>query len=174
MSHRLFKYLLFVFLLAGCSVTAPSVSEKKVAELSYLFQSLDASISASEASKLSRDIFYKTHKLAKEFELTSPPLLHNFLVNIGLREKGLCYQWSDALYAHLSGETYPSFEFHLFGANIGEYFSEHNALVVVAKGQAVQEGIIIDPWRNSGELYFSKVRNDPEYKWKHRSSRGCR
>ena len=124
--------------------------------------------------QLSRDIFHKTQELTKEFELTSPPLFHNFLVNTGLREKGLCYQWSDALYAYLSARDYPSFEFHLFGANIGEYFSEHNALVVVAKDHAAQEGIIIDPWRNSGELYFSKVEDDREYQWKHRAIRGCR
>lgn len=155
-------------------VTPPSVSQTKVVQLSLLLQSLDSAIPVSEAMQLSRDIFHETQKLTKEFELTSPPVFHNFLVNVGLREKGLCYQWSDALYVYLSQRDYPSFEFHLLGANIGEYFTEHNVLAVVAKGGVAQKGIIVDPWRNSGELYFSKAEDDSGYRWKHRTNRGCR
>jgi len=59
------------------------------------------------------------------------------------------------------------------GANIGEYWSEHNSLVIVAKGMLIEEGIIIDPWRKGGELYFSKVKDDKKYIWQHRPSRGC-
>jgi len=142
-------------------------------QLSLLFQSLGSTVPQSEAMQLSKDIFYKTQKLTEEFELTTPPTFHNFLVTVGVREKGLCYHWSDALYVYLSQKPYASFEFHLVGANIGEYFYEHNALVVVAKGGKVEEGIIIDPWRDSGELYFSKVENDASYRWKHRAARGC-
>jgi len=142
-------------------------------QLSKLLQGLDTHISQEEARQLSQDIFHKTQQLTKEFELTSPPQYHNFLVNVGLRKKGLCYHWSDALYLYLSQKKYASFEFHLMGANIGEYLFEHNVLVVVAKGGRVEDGIIIDPWRDSGEVYFSKVRDDSEYKWSHRSERGC-
>ncbi len=173
--HRYyFKFLILSFFLVGCVVTPPLVSQTKMTQLSLLFQSLGSSIQPSEAMQLSKDIFHQTQKLTKEFELSSPPIFHNFLVNVGLREKGLCYHWSDALYAYLSQKKYTSFEFHLVGANIGEYFFEHNALVVVVKGGKVEEGIIIDPWRNSGELYFSKVEDDSEYQWKHRPTRGCR
>jgi hypothetical protein len=169
-----FKVFTLSFFLAGCSVTAPSVSQTKITELSFLFQSLDSTIHQSEAMQLSKDIFHKTEALTEEFEMTSPPQFHNFLVTVGVREKGLCYHWSDALYVYLSGESYGSFEFHLVGANIGEYFYEHNALVVVAKGQKVEEGIIIDPWRDPPELYYSKVNDDSEYyRWTHRPERGC-
>ncbi|WP_309494551.1 hypothetical protein [Sulfurovum sp.] len=168
------RFLILSLFLVGCVVTAPSVSQAKVTELSLLFHSLGSTIPQSEAMQLSKDIFHKTQKLTEEFELTSPPVFHNFLVTVGVREKGLCYHWSDALYAYLSQKHYASFEFHLVGANIGEYFYEHNALVVVTKGGKVEEGIIIDPWRDSGELYFSKVKDDSAYTWTHRSKRGCR
>ncbi len=168
-----FKFSILSFFLAGCVVTAPSVSETKITQLSILLRALDKSIPQDEAMHLSQDIFHETEKLTKEFELTSPPLFHNTLVNIGLREKGLCYHWSDALYAYLSQKKYPHFEFHLVGADIGEYFSEHNALVVVGKGGSIKDGILIDPWRNSGQLYFSRVVDDKKYKWEHREERGC-
>ncbi len=155
-------------------VTVPSVPQTKIKELSQLFQSMDNTITQSEAMRLSKDIFHKTEQLTEEFEMTYPPQFHNFLVTVGVREKGLCYHWSDALYLYFSKKHYPSFEFHLIGANVGEYFFEHNALVVVAKGGKIEEGIVIDPWRDSGELYFSKVKNDPDYTWIHRPIRGCR
>ncbi len=142
-------------------------------QLSTLLQSLDKHIPQDETICLSRDIFHEIEKLTKEFALTAPPLFHNSLVNIGLREKGLCYHWSDALYAHFLQKKYPHFEFHLAGANIGEYFGEHNALVIIAKGGALQDGILIDPWRDSGKLYFSKVVKDEKYLWIHRKERGC-
>lgn len=154
-------------------MTLPPVSQNKVRELALLLQSLDHTITQKEAMRLSKDIFHKTQKLTEEFALTSPPQFHNFLVTIGVREKGLCYHWSDALYIHLSGKSHSSFAFHLVGANIGEYFYEHNALVVIAKGGEIEEGIIIDPWRDSGTLYFSKIENDPVYRWIHRPKRGC-
>jgi len=73
----------------------------------------------------------------------------------------------------LSQKKYASFEFHLMGANIGEYLYEHNVLVVVARGGTAEEGVIIDPWRDSGDLYFAKVSEDTKYQWKHRGNRGC-
>lgn len=173
MLRHWFKIVLFSFFFSGCVTAVPSISQQKVIQLSVLFGSLDKTISQEEAMRLSQDIFSKTQLLSKEFKLTSPPLWHNFLVNAGIREKGLCYHWSDALYAYLSKKHYNSFEFHQMGSDIGEYFFEHNVLVVISKGGKVEEGIIIDPWRNSGNIYFSKVSEDTRYKWKHRIDRGC-
>jgi hypothetical protein len=168
-----FKTLLLLFLLIGCSDTVTPTSQTEVNKLTRLFRTLDTTITQDEALQLSQDIFLKTEDLRKEFDRTSNPLWHNFLVNIGIQEKGLCYHWSDALYAHLLTKNYPSFEFHLMGANIGEYWSEHNVLMVVGKDKDMKEGIIIDPWRDSEKLYFSKVTDDTDYVWKHRMHRSC-
>jgi len=139
--------------------------------LAKLLKSLDKTIPDKESQILSNDIFYETAILVKKFKLTSPPWFHNVLVNMGIREKGLCYHWSDALYSYLIQKSYPHFTFQLGGANIGEYFFEHNVLVIGSKGRKFEDGIVIDPWRYSGELYFSKVKKDKKYKWKHRKNR---
>ena len=157
----------------GCAVTHVQTPISDITSLSTLLHSLDSQTTVKESTKLSRDIFFQTSRLTKEFELTSPPLWHNFLVNVGLRQKGLCFHWSDTLYLHLRQQGYTGFTFHLVGANVGEYFFEHNALVVVAKGKKVQDGVVLDPWRDSGKLYFSKVKEDEVYKWVHRLDRGC-
>lgn len=173
MHIHFFKLLIFSFFFVSCGVQTPTIQENKVNKLAQTLQTLHTNISHTEAMRLSRDIYQKTVSLSKEFQLTAPPSYHNFLVNVGLKEKGLCYHWSDALYLHFMQSNYPSFEFHLVGANIGEYWSEHNSLVIVAKEMPIESGLIIDPWRNSGELYFSKVKEDTKYHWVHRQTRGC-
>ena len=173
MPKHLFKLLIFSFFFVACGVQPPTIQEDKVKKLAYTLQNLQTNIFYAEAMRLSRDIYQKTALLSKEFELTSPSWYHNFLVNIGIKERGLCYHWADTLYLYFIQKDYPSFEFHLVGANIGEYWSEHNSLVVTGKGKPIEGGLIIDPWRNSGELYFSKVKDDAAYHWLHRPTRGC-
>lgn len=169
-----FKTFLFAWILSGCAVTPTMPPQSKIDRLTSLLASLAPDVPKEESQRLSMDIFRETKQLTEEFKLTSPPLWHNFLVNIGLRKKGLCFQWSDALYTHLNHKGYTHFSFHLVGANIGEYFFEHNALVIIPKGGKIEEGVVIDPWRNSGELYFSKVKDDTAYHWVHRTDRGCK
>ncbi len=174
MPKKFFKIILLSFIFLGCAVKVEPVKKRQITELSILLQSLDMHITQKESQKLSKDIFAKREELTKVFEVTSPPQYHNFLVNVGLRKKGLCYHWSDALYSYLTAQNYTSFEFHLMGAHIGDYWREHNVLVVTAKGKAVEEGILIDPWRNPEALYFSKVSDDVKYLWVHRPNRGCK
>ncbi len=173
MHKHFFNLVLFSILFAGCAVEPVQTPQSNITRLTTLLYALDRQTSRQESKQLSQSIFRKTAELTDEFELTSPPLWHNFLVNVGLRKKGLCFHWSDTLYLYLKRQGYRDFSFHLVGANIGEYFLEHNALVIASKDGKVEEGIIIDPWRNSGKLYFSKVKEDKAYKWTHRLDRGC-
>jgi hypothetical protein len=95
------------------------------------------------------------------------------MVNTGIKKQGLCYHFSDGLYRYLIQRNYPHVTFHLVGAHIGEYWREHNALVITANGQDVNEGIIVDPWRETGRVFVSKLKEDRAYVWKHRPERGC-
>lgn len=174
MFKKSFKLFLLTVLLTSCAVKVPKQEKGSTLKLTHLLLSLDSKISIGEATQLSKEIFAQTALLSTQFHMTSPPQYHNFLVNVGLREKGLCYHWSDALYRHFIQKEYPSFAFHLMGANIGEYWDEHNTLVVSAKDKEPKKGVVIDPWRNAGKLYFSKVVDDTAYRWIHRPTRGCK
>lgn len=174
MHKHFFKLILFSLLLVACQVAPKTVPQSQIETLAKLLQSLERSVPHKESLQLSRELFQKTKELTKEFKLTSPPLWHNFLVNTGLRQKGLCFHWADALYLHLKKQKYTDFSFHLVGANIGSYFFEHNALAVTNKKGDIESAVLIDPWRNSGNLYFSKIRDDQKYTWTHRLDRGCR
>ncbi len=175
MHKSFFKRFLFVSccvcVLLGCAVKVASPTQARIIALSDLLRTLDRTMSKKETLQLSKDIFQKTNLLTEEFAMTYPPQYHNFLVNIGLKKKGLCYQWADALYAYFQQKPYHSFIFHLMGANIGEYWKEHNVMAIAVKNVPMQEWIVIDPWRNPGKLYFSKVKDDHMYHWKYRPNR---
>jgi hypothetical protein len=163
-----------LLLLTGCVREPVYESDVKTEALTHLLLELDPHIPGEEASRLAKDILRYAAVLEMRFGRQSDPRLHNFLINIGLKEKGLCYHYSDRLYLHLSQGDYPHFAFHLLGAHIGEFWREHNALAVTAKGHPVMEGVVVDAWRKPGDLFFSKIREDQAYDWRHRPNRGCR
>ena len=43
--------------------------------------------------------------------------------------------------------------------------AEHNVIVVTAKGQPFEKGILLDNWRYEGSLIYGRVTTDPEYRW---------
>jgi len=77
------------------------------------------------------------------------------------------------LYLYLKQKKYPHFAFHLAGAHIGEYWREHNTLVVTAKNGRFEDGIVVDPWREEGKVFVSRLKDDKAYTWVHRPERGC-
>ena len=172
--YRFLLNLCILFFFTAC--TTPNIESKKNVHhtLTSLLQSLDKEIAYKEAEELSSEILQETRILRKTFDPVNQAHFNNFLINVGVKEKGLCYQWSDALYLHFSKKKYTHFEFHLLVANRGEYFSEHNVFVVSVKGKAVMDGVIVDPWRTPGKLYVSKVKDDTKYHWQHRAKRGCK
>jgi len=172
---KYFVKLLLAFLFISCG-RAPHVNQESVVELATLLQSLDRRTSyAEESLLLAKEIFRETEKLRQKFKPVSEPHVNNLLINIGIKEEGLCYQWSDALYRHFIQRAYPHYAFHLLVADKGKYLFEHNVMVVTAKQKGVNEkmisGVIIDPWREPGKLYFSKVEEDSGYRWKWRRER---
>lgn len=170
-----FEYVLFSFFFWGCTVETLRPQKQDILQLSTLLHHANPRSSHSETLKLSQDIFAQTQRLTQRFQRSTSPKFHNFLISIGLKEKGLCYHWSDALYQYFSTQkAYPSFSFHLMVSHKGSYWKEHNTLVIVPLNQPIKEGIIIDPWRDTQKLYFSKVKDDHAYTWVHRAERGCR
>ena len=148
--------------------TAPS-EQKKLYRL--LLQSIP-SIDHHEAKILSDEAIRFSRKLASDYHISTPPLMHNFLINIGLKDRGLCYQWSDDLYLHLQKFHFRTMQLKPVGAYIGSYWREHNALVVLPQHSSdLSAGILLDAWRHAGKLYFIPILKDPAYHWKIRTDR---
>jgi len=176
MSRSLYSLLLWGWVLLGCASAPYSHSsiETSREKLTHLLRELSPKAPREEVYRLAHDVVRRSEALNRKFERTDSPWVHNFLVNVGLKSEGLCYHFSDGLYTYLRQGDYPHFTFHLVGANIGEYWREHNALVITAKGGDVYEGIVVDPWRKTGGVFVSKLKDDKAYAWRHRPLRGCK
>jgi hypothetical protein len=93
--------------------------------------------------------------------------MHNLLVNLGLKPRGLCVDWTTDLLTRLKQERFYSLDLHWAIANYETTFSlEHSTVVVSAGGDSINQGLVLDPWRYSGELFWAPTLEDSGYVWK--------
>ncbi len=137
---------------------------QKIEKLYHAIMSMGPNIVASEARFVAREAVLYPKILANRYQLMSPPLYHNVLVNYGKRPRGLCYQWTRDMGLQIN-RPMKSLQFYHAVAFRRNYWKEHSTLVVTAKGDKVPNGILLDPWRNSGVLFWSRVKDDKKYPW---------
>jgi hypothetical protein len=103
-------------------------------------------------------------QLRREWHVVWLPGVQNFLVNMGARKGGLCFQWATELLVRLDALKLQTLELH-WAESFANTNGEHNVIVVTARGQAFEKGILLDNWRYSGHLVWTQVAMDPEYHW---------
>jgi hypothetical protein len=126
--------------------------------------SLSAEVQLTDASQTSRLLINTAAKLATDYKMESPALYHNTLVNMGLRERGLCCHWAEDLHARLRELHISSLKFDWLVARPGSKLREHNTVVVYAANASWKEGIVFDPWRMAGVPFWTRVDGD-KYPW---------
>jgi hypothetical protein len=137
-----------------------------VAALTQQLRSLSPTISEQDAATLAREAHAYPMHLANVWQITSPPLINNLLRNQGKVEYGLCIDWTYAMRQRMRGLGLNSFDWYWGIANEGSDLFEHSTLVAVAKGDPFEKGVILDPWRNSGKLFWARIGGDAKYEWK--------
>jgi hypothetical protein len=136
------------------------------AELRTKLAMLSPSVRVDEAERFAQCAYVTSRRLAREYRVVFPPALNNILINTGARKRGLCYHWTEDLMRQLNALKLETLELH-WGEAFARTFSENNGVVVTAKGQPFEQGIVLDAWRYQGLLYWGPVRKDPEhYEWK--------
>jgi len=139
-------------------------TRQEINNLTSALMTLGPNVDVAEARLLAHEAIAYPRVLANQYNLVGPPYWHNVLVNYGYRDNGLCWQWTRDMARHIQARNWKSFDFFHGNANRRRY-NEHSTLVVSYKGQGVREGIILDPWRHSGTLYWVKAAKDPKYYW---------
>ncbi len=155
--------IVLTFTLLGC-INSPK-TPLHVKSLEQILQGINGSISKEDARMLSYEMLSLSAKLKDDYRLVTPPSYHNFLVNIGARDRGLCWHFAFDMLAHAKELNLKSFDYYIGGAHIDNYWKEHNTLIVTCRGCSFKKGVVLDPWRNSDKLFYSKVTDDSEYKW---------
>ena len=179
MTAEPYKHLVVLSLLAcmlSACATTPRADEvvpfpgvagtehAEVAELRDQLLALSPLIRRDEAERLSSAAHEASRQLASDYRLIGPPLFHNFLVNAGVRARGLCHQWTRDLGDRLARLQLRTLVLHWGAARAGT-LREHNCIVVTARGQPFAEGVVLDGWRHSGQLFSIRVAAD-RYPWK--------
>ena len=171
--YRQILSIFLLLLLVSCTTHPIPETQQHYKEKLYAFLvHMDQDIEPSEARILARESIRHSKRLALQYKVSTPPLVHNFLTNIGVKGRGLCYQWSDDLYSHLQQYHFKSIQLLPVGAHVGSYWREHNAIVALpVHSNDLNQGILLDAWRASGKLYFVPITQDPDYHWQIRTDR---
>lgn len=166
-----FLILLFsIFIFSGCitkynqNLDNTSILSNKVDKLAKQIQSLSNSINKDESEDFAFNAITHSKYLARKYDVVGPALFHNTLINMNIKQRGLCYHYANDLLKFLSKKRYKSFKLIRAVSNKNEYF-EHTSIVLLTENTEFKNGIVLDAWRNTGELFFSKVKNDTRYKW---------
>lgn len=115
-----------------------------------------------EAELLSTTAHVTSLQLAREYGVTGDPAFHNYLINIGLKKKGICADYTRDIGARLRDMRFKTLVLH-WGAAWAKESEENNALVITARNQPFIEGIVLDGWRRAGRLFWCPVKDDAEY-----------
>ncbi len=125
---------------------------------------LGPGVSPAEARCVAAIAYTTGNEMAREWRVVSSPIIQNFLINIGARKAGYCYQWATALLYRLDAAKLKTLELH-WGESDVATDTEHNLIVVTARGQPFAEGIMLDNWRHSGHLLWGPLNGDPSHTW---------
>lgn len=164
--------VLLPVLLAACATTAPPgepvthPGQQSIDALQLAIEALSDEVDPEEARRAATIAIEYPLQLAQEYEITQSPLTHNFLVNIGAKPRGLCIHWTWDLYARLQQERFRSLDLHWGIANYQSAFRlEHSTVILSAHGDSLEQGLVMDPWRQGGPLFWAKTLEDPDYRW---------
>ena len=121
------------------------------ASLRTRIAALSPTVSPDEARQVAYAAYMTGLQLRREWHVVWLPGVQNFLVNMGARKGGLCFQWATELLARLDALKLQTLELH-WAESFANTNGEHNVIVVTPRGQAFEKGILLDNWRYSGQI----------------------
>jgi len=137
--------------------------EKSIIDLRNALIALSPrTVDPREAALLSETAHRTSRQLAREYGVIGDPAIHNYLINIGVKKRGICADYAHDIGAKLKEYRFKTLVLH-WGSAWAKESDENNALVVTAQNQSFQDGIVLDGWRRSGRLFWCAVRDDREY-----------
>ena len=160
-------------LIAVCATTAvaeePSPASFQVPKndaaqaeaLANQIAALSPRVDRKEATLLAQCAYSTVSRLRRQYSMFGTPIFNNFLVYHGLRKRGYCYQWTEDLLVQFDALKLKTLEFH-WGESYAGTWRENNCVVVTAKGQPFNQGVILDAWRHFGHLRWNLLPSDED------------
>ncbi len=159
-----FLGLIALIVLGAAAPAVQADDTKSINRFREAIIKMSPTIDPAEAQLVSETSHHTARRLQKEWRVVPPANFQNFLIHIGARDRGFCFDWAHAIGAQLRTLPLKTLELKWAEAYPNTRL-EHNVVVVTALGQPIRTGYIIDGWRATGRLLWWPVLKD-EYPWK--------
>ena len=156
------RTVVFVITFSLCVGPVWARDERSIKKLRDALVALAPSVDPGEAELLSVTAHTASRDCAREYRLVLSPIFQNFLIQIGKRQRGWCGHYARDIGERLKALRLKTLVLH-WGAAFAGTLDESNCLVVTARNQPFEDGIVIDGWRWGGRLFWSPLKKDAEY-----------
>ena len=156
------RTVVFIIAFGLCVNAVWAKDERSIKKLRDALVALAPDVDPGEAELLSVTAHTASRDCAREYGLVWTPIFQNFLIHMGKRERGYCGHYTRDIGERLKELKLKTLVLH-WGAAFAGTIDENNCLVVTARDQPFEDGIVLDGWRRGGRLFWCPVKNDPEY-----------
>lgn len=164
---KIFATLFLLATLAACGSGPQQATQNEIAELARSLRALGPNVDPAEADRAAEIAYRYTHQLAIAYQITDPPLIHNTKVNMGIKPRGLCWHWAEDMQKRFNQENFKTLVVHRAIANAdSRILIDHSTAILSQRGDDMFAGMVIDPWRKGGRLFWAPTRADTRYDWR--------
>ena len=168
MKQAVALFVAIAFVVSACGPAPRTVTQSDIDLLSDGIAGLGPEVSPEEAARAAEIAYRYPLQLAQDYNVTDGPIVHNIKVNNGWRERGVCVHWAEDMEARLKAENFQTLQIHRAIAEGSEVRIDHSTAIISQKGDDLDEGIVLDPWRFGGLLYWAPTLDDSKYFWEPR------
>lgn len=156
------RAVVFIIAFSLCLNAVWARDERSVKELRDALAALAPDVDPSEAELVSVKAHTSSRSLAREYGVVWFSGFQNLLIHMGKRQRGYCAHYTRDIGERLKELNLKTLVLH-WGAAYAGTPAENNCLVVTARNQPFEQGIIMDGWRNSGRLFWCPLKKDTAY-----------
>lgn len=117
-----------------------------------------------ESTTLALAVIDEIARLKIQYKSFAIPIVHNMLIDVGIKKRGACKHWAEDLLSFLR-TTERDFFYVTWGEANPKKMTEHNVAVIYPNHATFYDGLLVDPWRSSGKPFWIRVKKDKHYKW---------
>lgn len=152
----------FIIVFSLCASAVWARDERSIRKLRDALVALAPDVDPGEAELLSTTAHTASRDCAREYGLVWTPIFQNLLIHMGKRQRGYCGHYTRDIGERLKALKLKTLVLH-WGAAFAGTIDENNCLVVTARNQAFENGIVLDGWRRGGRLFWCALKKDTEY-----------
>ena len=157
------RTVFFIIAFSLCINAVWAIDERSIKKLRDALVALAPDVDPGEAELVSVTAHTTSRSLAREYRVVWFSGFQNLLIHMGKRQRGICGDYTRDIGERLKELRLKTLVLH-WGAAYAGTPAENNSLVVTARNQPFEEGIIMDGWRDSGRLFWCPLKKDTAYR----------